>query len=246
MTEPLGRQDLHPDEDLLVEVVLGQAASTSRDEVVRHLSLCPTCRRDYDDLAGAVELVLPAIPRLAPPPTFEARMLARLDAARHPATGVVTAPAEGSATAARPQAPGGGGPTRRTALRLAVAGLVGLATGAGVTAYLVRADEEVVDPLWSAPLVTDAGARVGRVWQSYGEAGEVLVVDVDDGPVGRRYTCRLRLVDGSTEDVGEWTIASDRPNSWVVEVPDVQAVAVELVAGSGGVWATAPVRSNPN
>lgn len=233
MTEPLGPVEVHhPDEDLLVEVVLGQADHASRDEVVRHLALCRACRRDYDDLAGAVEQVLPAVPRLAPPPTFEARAMGRLDAARHPSA------ARGGA--AEP------GPGRRAVLRLAVAGFLGLATGAGVTAYLVRADGEVAEPPWSAPLVTAAGVRVGRVSQSYDEAGEVLVVEVDDGPVGRRYTCRLLLADGTAEDVAEWGLSADHANSWVVAVPATPAVAVELVAESGRVWATAAVAGNPD
>lgn len=237
MTEPSVGQDLHPEEDLLVAVALGQADHAARDEVVRHLGVCRSCRRDYDDLAGAVELVLPAVPRLAPPPTFEARVLARLDALRHPAT-VDAAEQDGAGAARRPG--------RRAVLQLAAAGLLGLVAGAGVTAALVRPDEEPSDTPWSAALLTGEGVRVGRVSQSYDRTGDVLVVEVEDGPVGRRYTCRLLLADGSVEDVAEWSLSADHANSWVVPVAGTEPVAVELVAESGRVWATAEVGRNPD
>ena len=69
----------HPDEDLLVELALGHAAPADRERAAAHLARCVACRRAYDELAGAVDLVLPAAPRVAPPPGFEARVLERLD-----------------------------------------------------------------------------------------------------------------------------------------------------------------------
>lgn len=216
----------HPDEDLLLELALGHAVSPGRETATNHLALCAVCRGDYDELAGAVDLVLAAVPRLSPPPGFEARVLARLEAVR------------GLPPAAATDLPAPVGPRRRTVLWAVAAALAGAVAGAGVTAYLDQ--EEEPDLTWAAPLVTADGTRVGLVSRSFGQGGPVLVVEVSDGPVGRTYTCRLRLADGTAEDVATWSLAEDRPNSWVVPLPTGSEVtAVELVAEQGNVWSTA-------
>lgn len=214
----------HPDEDLLVGLALGHADPAARQRATDHLALCGACRRSYDELAGAVEAVLPAVPRLSPPPGFEAAVLDRLDAAR----------------GGRPEPGGAATPAvrRRTVLLAAAAALTGAVAGAGATAYLRRDGDPV--PAWAAPLVTGDGTRVGLVARSYAEDGPALVVDVTGGPAGRSYLCRLRLADGTVRDVATWSLADDRPNSWVVAVPDGSEVAaVELVGGDDVVWASA-------
>lgn len=227
-----------PDEDELVELALGHADRLGADRLSVHLATCAACRRSYDDLAGAVEAVLPAVPRIAPPPGFEEVALQRLEEARQDLA---------EAYAPGPSDPAGGpGPTRRPApdprpgrravLVAAAAAVLGAATGAGATAYLTRGEPSP----WATPLLTADGRRVGTVSPSYGDAGAFLVVDVTHGPSGRSYTCRLRTADGSSQDVATWSLADDRPNSWVVAVEDPDAVvAVELVGPSGAVWSTA-------
>ncbi len=219
--QPQARTDLCPDDDELVELALGHAGRQAGERLSAHLATCPRCRRSYDDLAGAVELVLPAVPRVAPPPSFETVALERIAHARH---------------AAPPPGTPGGGVSRRTVLWAAAAAVLGTATGAGVTAYLAR---EEPPARWSSPLLTADGTTVGTVSPSYGEQGRLLVVDVTAGPAGRTYTCRLRHADGTTEDVGVWSLADDRPNSWVVALPDREVEAVELVGPSGAVWSSA-------
>lgn len=220
---PRAVDGLCPGDDELVELALGRSDRQTRERLADHLATCARCRRSYDDLAAAVELVLPAVPRIAPPPGFEGRTLARIAEARR----VSPAPSEGR----------GSGVRRRTVLWAAAAAVLGAATGAGATAYLRR--EEPTSP-WSTPLLTADGTTVGTVAPSYGEAGTLLVIDVTAGTAGRTYTCRLRHADGSTRDVGEWSLAADRPNSWVVTVPDgAEVTAVDLVGASGAVWSTA-------
>lgn len=222
MGEPLRPGGAHPGPDLLLDLTLGQAGAAERADATAHLARCGACRVDYDELASGVDLVLPAVPRSAPPPGFEGRVLDRLAAER----------------AGGPGGARSGGVRRRTVLLAAAAGLAGAVTGAGVTAYLRRGDGEV--PGRGVPLLTAAGARVGSVSRSYGEGGPVLVVDVDDGPPGRPYTCRLRLADGSSRDVATWSLAEHGPNSWVVEAPaGGEVTAVELVAEGGAVWSRA-------
>lgn len=222
--QPVPEHGRHPDQDALVDVALGHADPAGRDVVIEHLAMCPSCRRDYDDVAGAVELVLPAVPRVAPPPGFEDTALARLAGAR----GGAAAPAELRRAA----------PTRRTVLWAAAAGLLGVTAGAGATAYLTGREPAPPTP-WSAPLVTGDGRTVGQAAPSYDDRGDVLVIEVTGGQAGRSYVCRLRLRDGSSRDVGTWALAEDRPNSWVVPVADGEVEGVELVAESGRTWATA-------
>lgn len=256
----------HPDEDLLVELALGQAEDLVRDEVVGHLGRCLACRRDYDELAGAVELVLPAVPRLTPSPTFETQALARLTVAR--GTPHDTAQAPASQPMSRPDRPTGPDPeqapgaafrreprplqparvSRRTVLLTAAAGVLGVALGAGVTTYLGRSGSggaPVAErPRWAAPLVVASGEQVGTVSRSYGELGDLLVIEVSDGPVGHTYTCWLVAEDGSREVAGVWSLADDRPNSWVVPAGEGVA-ALELVEDSGAVWASAALGAIP-
>jgi hypothetical protein len=234
--QPQVRDGLCPDDDALVELALGQADRQACERIAGHLAVCAGCRRSYDDLAGAVELVLPAVPRVAPPPAFEATALSRIDEARTGAAGAVPrrlVPGDASV----PPSPARRGVRRRTVLWAAAAAVLGVAAGAGVTAYL---DEEEPVSAWSRPLLTADGATVGQVSPTLGEGGHMLVIDVTAPVAGRRYTCRLRRMDGSSEDIGVWNMAGDRPNSWVVPLADPEDVrAVELVGQSGNVWSSA-------
>ncbi|SOC52657.1 hypothetical protein [Ornithinimicrobium cerasi] len=222
--QPVPRDDRHAEDDDLVEVALGHADRARRDEVTAHLALCPSCRRQYDEVADAVELVLPAVPRVAPPPGFESAALATLADARRGQP--VPAPDVGRS------------PSRRTVLWAAAAAVLGVAAGAGATAYLTGEGEDTPTP-WSAALLTADGTTVGYAAPSYDDRGDVLVIDVTGGQAGRTYTCRLRLADGSTRDVGTWDLSDDRPNSWVVPVADDEVSGLELVAESGRTWASA-------
>jgi hypothetical protein len=230
--QPQAPTGLCPDDDELVELALGHADRQVAERLAAHLATCAACRRSYDDLAGAVELVLPAVPRIAPPPAFETAALERISRAR-----AHTPPDTSGGGAHTPPDTSGGGVSRRTVLWVAAAAVLGTATGAGVTAYLTR--DEPSAP-WSTPLLTADGTEVGTVSPSYGDQGNLLVIDVSDGPTGQTYGCRLRRTDGTTEEVGRWSLAADRPNSWVVAVDDPAALeGVELVGPSGAVWSSA-------
>ncbi len=240
----------HPDEDQLLDLALGHAPTPERDRTTAHLAACVPCRRAYADLADSIQLVLPVAPRIAPPPGFDADVLAALAGGGSPTHGSV--PSAGPGTRAEPVAAAGGdGPSvaspvpisgRRRTVRLAVAaGLVGLAVGAGVMAGLADRDEPA--PISAdqdgIPLVDAGGAAVGSVAHGRDDDGPVLIVRIDDGPAGYEYTCRLVLPDGSTRDVGQWRLDGEDPARWVVPVPDGGVEAVEMVSGDGTVWSTA-------
>ena len=54
----------HPDEDELTALALGTLPGEPA-ELLRHLTVCATCRTAYDDLSAAVDAVLPAAPAVA-------------------------------------------------------------------------------------------------------------------------------------------------------------------------------------
>src|SRR5699024_115707 len=130
---------------------------------------------------------------------------------------------------------------RRPLLLAAASVLVGIAVGAGVATGLGERDEvaPAASSQWEAPLVDSGGDNVGTVTHSWSTDGPALVVQIDEGSVGYRYTCRLILADGNTEEVGEWQLAQGRPNSWVVPAPDGEVEVVEMVTTGGQVWSTA-------
>ena len=233
MAEHLRPEERHAEQDLLVELALGQAQVEQREEVTAHLALCATCRREYGEISDSVELVLPAVPRIAPPSGFDADVLARLAAARDEQ---------------RPPAPRTEvhHDHRRRPVRWAVAaGLVGLAIGAGAAIGLQDSDQQdsdesvpVASSQWEEPLLDSGGEAVGTVARSWSTDGPALVVQIDDGPVGDEYTCRLVLADGTVQEVGQWQLAADRPNSWVVAAPE-DVEMVEMVTEGGDVWSSA-------
>lgn len=222
-------EQCHPEQDLLVEVALGHAQVEQQEEVTGHLPVCATCRRDYGEIADSIELVLPAVPRVATPSGFDADVLARLAAER-------------DGQAPPPAGEGGRRESRHRPARWAVAaGLVGLAIGAGAAIGLQDGDEPVpvAASQWETPLMDSGGQVVGTVARSWSADGPALVVQIDDGPVGYHYTCRLVLADGTVEEVGRWRLAEDRPNSWVVPAPDVEVEVVDMVSDDGEVWFSA-------
>lgn len=213
----------HPEEDRILELALGQVTGPDRDELTAHLAACPACRQDYADLATAIEQTLSAVPRIAPPAGFEAKVLGALHTQQSPAV----------PTSSR----------RRALLPVAAATVIGLIAGAGLALGLTDEEDpgadQVVVATGASPLTTSAGADVGRVSRSLDQGSPVLVVEVSDGPSGNRYLCRLLLTDGTTQDVGEWELDPQRPNSWVVRAAEPGVRGVQLIGESGKVWSSA-------
>ena len=221
----------HPDHDLVLDLALGQLDEPQRTAVVEHLRGCLPCRRDHDELASAVEQTLAAVPRKEPPPGFDTAVLERIRGA----TG-----AEGMVDGPTP--PRRGWTRRAVALVTAAAAALGVLTGAVVTRLLAEDAGEQAVPVVAAvgqPLRTEDGSVVGYVDRSWSGDGWSLVVNVTDGPDDARYVCRVVTVGGEVEVVGDWTIAADRGNSWVVPEPGSGASVVELVRPDDRVWARA-------
>jgi predicted anti-sigma-YlaC factor YlaD len=207
----------HLHDDALVTLAIGDANAHEREAMLRHLDTCAHCRRAYDDLADAVEQVLPAAPRVEPSPGFDARVL---------------------------DAIGVGSADRRTPLRwrLAVAAAVGLLVGAGGT-YLVTTDQPstpaAASSIVGSALTTAQGTQVGTVTRTSMEGRPVAVLTVAHSTPGAHYRCRLRLADGRTVGVGDWTFGY-AGNTWVVPLQS-GARSLELVNDAGLVWASTNV-----
>lgn len=209
----------HPDEDELVALALG-TLSEGQDELLGHLSLCANCRASYDDLAAAVDSVLPAAPALAAPAGFDARVLERLDVQR---------------------------PKRRRALRpallVAAAVIAGVcAGGAGVTVLGQSGHESpptVTASDQGARLVTGSGETVGTVEPSRVGDRDVVVMQIADGGSGGYYTCRLVLKDGTVRDAGHWWLPSSGRATWIAHGSAGSIDRVDLLDDSGRVWSSA-------
>ncbi|WP_159621671.1 anti-sigma factor domain-containing protein [Ruania rhizosphaerae] len=224
--------DWHPDEDQLLEVALDHADSDLRARVSAHLPHCGVCRREYDEHADVIEQLLPAVPRHSPSPEFEARVLARLrdDPATEPE------PEPGEVTTADGDRIARGWGRRRALLAVAAAWVLGLVLGGAMVQFLEQ-DAPPAVTVASAPLMTSDGDRIGQVARSDSSDGPMLVIEVAQGPPGMVYTCMVEYADGSTAEMGQWSVQADGPNRWIVA--DDGVMAVELVGESGYVWSSA-------
>lgn len=227
----------HVTEDVLVDLALSELDERDSDAVTTHLALCEPCRARYAAVADGVEHVLLAAPRVQPPPGFSAAVLAAIGG-QGPATGRVPgarAPAE-----REPRAPARGHAVRRPVARVwlvAAAAVAGLAVGAtGAILLDQRQDAQVVTA--GAPLVTDDGAHVGTVTESWFGGAPVYVVALPQTRPDVTYECVLVLADGTRRSAGTWEVTDGAATTWVVDRPD-DAVLMEMVTGTGRIWATA-------
>lgn len=215
---------MHLDEDQVLDLVLGHVDAVTRDRLAEHLAGCAACRRDVDELATGVELVLPAAPAIGPPAGFEDRVM-----------GVLRPDGVGERPGRRLRE------RRRPVLLAAAAAALGVVAGAGVTLAVVdqREPPPAATTSWSRALLDEAGTAVGTVSPSYGDAGAVLVVDVADAVDPRTVVCRMVLEDGTASDVATWDVVEGQPNSWVLPAPDSRLAEVQLVDDAGQVWSSA-------
>ena len=215
----------HPEADVLLDLALDDVADPERDRLIAHLAICAACRREYDALRGTVEDVLPAAPRIEPGPGFDRRVLDAMGLG------------EKSAPAFLPRRGAQRLPRRLPRwLLVAAALIVGLGLGAAGT--LLVPDPPPAVTVAGAPLLTGEGDVVGGVSRSYVDGRVVLVVSVAEGTVGVRYSCRLRLADGTAVPAGDWTL-EETDATWIVDLPAEDVTGVELVTDTGRVWSSA-------
>jgi anti-sigma factor RsiW len=209
----------------LVELALGEVAEPRRSELLSHLSDCLRCRAMYADIVGAIDATVPAAPEAQPPAGFDLRVLSAL--------GIGTAP--------EPT------PVRRIAAlfsprALLAAAAVVLVLLAGVwagTAMFGESQPQTPVASGTAVLQTGEGDDIGTAAVAWMHEDRVLVVAVNNAPVGVPYTCRVRLAEGQTKDLGRWEASSPEGGTWVVPAPQGDINGIELVTDSGQVWSSA-------
>lgn len=217
----------HASYDDLVDLALDDPGEPDAGErnagLLQHLARCGSCRSRYDEVVAGIEQVLPATPRIDPPPGFDRAVLAALGM---------------DADVPAPRRVGTAAPWRRVSL-VAAAAVLGVLLGVGGTLAWTALDDPPDRPSTvAASLDTPAGDAVGSVTRSYLEGEPVMVVSVDDGVVGMQYECVLVLDDGRTRPVGSWVMESPEA-TWVVPVPPSGVDAVRLVTGEGRLWSAA-------
>ncbi|WP_051215358.1 anti-sigma factor family protein [Granulicoccus phenolivorans] len=228
----------HPEPDDLVALALADLGPERRAELSAHLAGCARCRAEYAGLEEAVQLTLPAAPAVAPPAGFSGRVLARL----------------GLPEAAE-AAPAPVIPLRRRRLWVGVAAavaalVVGLGLGIGGTLIVARPGPAPAPTV--APAAASASSAVALLDHSgtiIGTAGRVRVAGTDQLLVtvlrarpGVAYDCVLVTPDGVRHSGGSWALQASAgqetaSGTWLVDLPAGGVRRVELLTGSGTLWA---------
>jgi hypothetical protein len=171
---------------LAPELALGIADGAERAAALRHVAVCPECRRMLDELSEVTDELLMLVPEREPPAGFESRLLARVRPPR-------------------------AAPRRRQRRRTLVAALAGAAVAAGVVGAVMRgaySDDRRLAAHYrttlaeahgsyfeAAELRSAAGGRAGVVFGYRGSPSWIFVV-VDGGYRGERYAGELVLESG--------------------------------------------------
>lgn len=208
-------------DQLLVGLALGEVAEPERGELLSHLSSCGHCRTTYAEIVEAVDATITAAPKAQPPAGFDLRVLSALgiqdDRPRGPVARM-------------------GRLVRPRTLLAAAALLIAVAAGAWGGATLLDDGPDASLAGDTTVLWTDDGDQVGTASVAWMHSDRVLVVSVNQAPVGVEYTCRVQLAEGVTRDLGRWSASSPGGGTWVVPAPDGDLNSIQLVTDSGAVW----------
>lgn len=218
-------------EEDLVELALGEVSEPRRSQLLSHLTTCLRCRATYHEVVSAVDAVVPTAPEAQPPAGFDLRVLS--------AIGVGSNGAPGPSSWFSRLAPGRMMLAAAAVVLVAAAGVFGgsaLLDGNGDEQPPVAAPPLAAD---SAVLETDDGAAVGTAAVAWMHEDRVLVVQLDQAPLGVRYSCRVQMAEGQTMVLGRWQASSVHGGTWVMPAPQGDLSGVELVTSSGQVWSSA-------
>jgi hypothetical protein len=192
--------------DLVPELALGVAAGDERAFALKHLATCAECRAALEETTGVVDELVLLAPEHEPPPGFEGRVLAAIDAES---------------------------PRRRRAVPWLVAAAVAVLVAVGATTVTRWADADdrrladqyrqtldVADGsyLRAADLVTASGDAAGHVFAYQGQPSWVFMT-VEGVPTGN-YDVTLMTEDGRIHDIGTCWVRDGRA-SWgtAIDVP---------------------------
>jgi hypothetical protein len=208
--------------DLVPEISLGVAAGDERAFALRHLATCAECRAVLEDTTALVDELVLLAPTHEPPPGFEARMLAAIDAES---------------------------PRRRRTLSwlVAAAAVVLVAVAAASVTRWAGADErrvaeqyrqtlEVADGsyLRAGELVAASGEEAGHVFAYQGKPSWVFMT-VEGAPDGN-YDVTLVTDDGRAHDIGTCWVRDGR-GAWgtAIDVPVSTVDRLEMRSADGSI-----------
>jgi hypothetical protein len=217
------------DDGLAVELALGVAVDSEREEALTHLAGCSWCRSRIDGLREAGDSLLLLVPPAEPPAGFEQAVLGGLRSARPAVAG-----------RSRPVA------IRSVAPRLAAAAII-LVVAVGIGVLVGRAGNDAPAPptLASATMTTPTGVDVGTVWRHPGEPSWLFVSvpgwrrwETDGAPT-REYRLQLTLADGRKVTLDDTFLRPD-DGTWATTITAdaTDVVSVSVVDDSGQVWCT--------
>ena len=204
----------------VVALVLGDVDGRRRAEMAAHVLGCPTCRREYDEVAANVGELLPAVPGVQPPLGFDEHVLRRFqprDTGRRP----------------------------RWAWLAAAAATLAIVVAAALGWWATRADDERAGDV-AALTLADGGAPVGTVSITDVAGERVMVVAIVAAPDGVSYLCRTTFADGTTSESEAWPPGN---GAWIVDLPratrsDIETVEL-VVDGTDHVWSSASFGASP-
>ena len=209
------------------ELALGILPGDERAAALDHLDNCPGCQQHVSSLAGLTDQLLLLAPLAEPSAGFERRVLASLG--NHP-------------TDVRSLA------TKRRRARVAVA-VVALAACLAVALLVQWSGASAPPALAAAPMRTDSGAVVGRVFV-HREQPAVLFMSLPGwtdqvtsyGHPGDTYALRIERRDGPARVV---PVAMSADASWATTLDfDANTItSVAMVDSQGRVWCRAQLGS---
>jgi hypothetical protein len=182
--------------ELAPEVALGIASGDDRALVLTHLSSCPGCRGELEELAAIGDQLLLAAPAHEPPIGFESKVLQRMTRGRRH--------------------------TVRTPRRLAwmaAAVLVAASAGAGALWWGIADDRDLASSyrrtlsaadgryFAAVPLRSAEGDDAAVVFAYAGEPSWIFIT-IEDGALAGTYRVEARSDSGDTVPLGEATLAS--------------------------------------
>lgn len=207
-------------EDAATEYALGILPPDEATAVAEHLSVCPSCRQQVNDIRAIGDRLLDLVPDAEPSLGFDQRVLAAFGAPRRPTR------------------------TRPTNRMLALAGgalAAALAVvGLSVAALVGHGGRQHTTDLTAS--LYEAGRSVGSVY--VGGTPTWVAMTVQHLAVSGPVTCQLIDSHGRPDTVGQFQIVGGT-GSW--SAPDPRAgspVSARIVGSDGKVIATASFRKS--
>lgn len=230
--------------ELAAEMALGVLPGEERAVVLLHLTECPHCRRQVQELTVISDGLLGLVPGIEPPVGFEDRVLARLGKAER--TGRWRQRERQDRTSRserhrlRPRTPRWLPIAVAAAVAAAAFGIGGWAIGQAAGQPHPASNVEADGTLHTANLVSaDAQRMVGQAFSYSGAPAWVyMVVDVDSGP--SQVICELEVRGGGVVSIGTFKLDHGYGHWGAPDPVDPSTVVgAKLLGADGTVLATA-------